>query len=187
MIQKAFLIAIPEEVKGIDNILGSPVHYTGVGKVNAAIGAMELIQRGCTEIINLGSCGSKKHSVGEIIQIGKSYQDIDCSPICRYGLTAFEEEAPYIELDPQHAGTCFSTDYFYHEQYRDKYSPDYLAMIETCSVFDMELYGIAKVCHKFNIKLTAYKWVSDDGDFAQWEENCNLAFHKVEAILSREK
>lgn len=183
MSKKAFLIAIPEEVKGIKEILGSPVFYAGVGKVNAAIGAVELIKQGFTEIINLGSCGSKKHKLGDIIRIGKSYQDIDCSPICAYGLTAFEDEAAFIELDPDLPGTCFSTDYFYHQEHQEKYSTDYLRMIETCSVFDMELFGIAKACRKYNVKLSAFKWVSDDGDFAQWEENCAVAFHKVEEML----
>jgi adenosylhomocysteine nucleosidase len=181
---KAFLIAIPAEVKGINNLLGCPVHYSGVGKVNAAIGAMELIQKGYTELINIGSCGSTQHPVGSIIQIGKSFQDIDCAPICEYGYTAFESATlPYIELDAQVTNSCFSTDYFYHQEYKDKYSPHYLAQINTCSVFDMELFAIAKACSKFNIKLSAYKWVSDDGDFSQWEKNCELAFHRVEELL----
>ncbi len=180
---KAFLIAIPEEVRGVKKILDYPVYYTGVGKVNAAIAATELIQKGFTELINIGSCGSTKHAVGEIIQIGKSFQDIDCAPICAYGLTAFEEAKPYIELDPHLESSCFSTDYFYHQEYQGKYSPHYLQQINTCSVFDMELFAIAKACTKFNVKLSAYKWVSDDGDFSQWEANCKLAFHRVENIL----
>ncbi|MEI7472172.1 MAG: hypothetical protein WCJ85_07930 [Chitinophagaceae bacterium] len=182
---KAFLIAIPEEVKGVKKILDYPVYYAGVGKVNAAIAAMELIQKGYTELINIGSCGSTKYPVGTIIQIGKCFQDIDCAPICDYGLTAFEVAQAYIEIDPSLEATCFSTDYFYHQEYRTKYSPHYIQQIESCSVFDMELYAIAKACSKFNRKLSAYKWVSDDGDFSQWENNCELAFHRMEAILER--
>jgi nucleoside phosphorylase len=180
---KAFIIAIPAEVKGVKKILDHPVYYAGVGKVNAAIATMELIQKGYTEIINIGSCGSRQYPVGTIIQVGKSFQDIDCAPICAYGLTAFEEAQPFIELDPSIESSCFSTDYFYHQEYQDKYSPHYLQQINTCSVFDMELFAIAKACSKFNIKLSAYKWVSDDGDFSQWEKNCELAFHQVENIL----
>lgn len=181
---KAFIVALPEELNGIKDIHGFPVMYSGVGKINAAIGAFQLIQQGVTEIINIGSCGSKHHAMGEIVKIGKVYQDIDCTPICEYGLTAFESSGPYIEIDPSSPHTCFTTDYFFDHPQVDKYSSFYLDSIQRCSVLDMELYAIAKVCEKFGVSLSSYKWVSDDGDFSKWQENCEVASHKIIELLT---
>ena len=178
-----FIIALPEEVGNISEINGAPVQYCGVGKINATIGAMQLINKGVTQIINLGSCGSRQHKVGDIIQVGKAYQDIDCTPICDYGHTAFEEESEVITLNETSPYTCFTTDYFYEIDHRDKYAPNYLRMIESSSIFDMELFGIAKACKKFEIKFSAYKWISDDGNFSDWQKNCEVAFHKVLDVL----
>jgi len=59
-------------------------------------------------------------------------------------------------------------------------------MIQDCSVFDMELFAIAKVCNKnFGIPLSSYKWVSDDGDFSKWQENCELSSKKLIELLNR--
>lgn len=181
---KFFIVALGDEIHHLEEIHGVPVFFCGVGKVNAAIGAQELIRRGATEIINIGSCGSAKHKLGEIIKVGKSFQDIDCSPICDYGLTAFEDDQGFITLDPDSDFTCFTTDYFYDHKQSAKYSPDYLRMINSCSVFDMELYPIAKVARKHGIKVSAYKWVSDDGDFSKWMENCRASSAKVIEMLA---
>ena len=184
--KRGFIVAVKEEVNHVDEIAGCPVHYCGVGKLNAAIGAGELINKGVTEIINIGSCGSTQYPLGEIIKVGKVYQDIDCSPICEYGLTAFDENPePFILLDELSPHTCFSTDYFYDHAQIEKYSPHYLQMIKSASIFDMELYAIAKVCKKKGIKLSAYKWVSDDGDFSKWLENCKISSQKIIALLSQ--
>jgi len=108
----AFIIALKEEVNHVEEINGSKILFSGVGKINAAIGVHELIRQGAKEIINIGSCGSSMHGVGEIIKIGKVFQDIDGSPICAYGHTPFEEDSHSIVLDEQSPHTCFTTDYF---------------------------------------------------------------------------
>lgn len=177
--RRSLLVALPEELDFAENIHGIPVHFCGVGKLNAAIGAQHLMMQGVEEIINIGSCGSRQRSIGDIVKIGRVYQDIDGSPICAYGLTPFEDEAEYIVLDPDSEHTCFSTDYFYDHSQIQKYSPDYLNRINTCSVFDMELYGMAKVCRKYGIALRAYKWVSDDGDHTHWLNNCRQSLDRL--------
>ena len=63
------------------------------------------------------------------------------------------------------------------KQYK-KYSKYYLSMVEDCSIFDMECYALAKVCKQFGIKFSSYKWVSDDGDGSNWEEDCKIGFKK---------
>lgn len=180
---RIYIVAVPDEVEQAQEINGHPVLYCGVGKINAAAGAMEAIRRGATELVNIGSCGSRRHTLGEIIKIGRVHQDIDCSPICAYGHTAFEDNSDSIELDPASPYSCFTTDYFYDHLQLPKYSPHYLEQIERCSVFDMELYAMAKICRRYQIPLTSYKWVSDDGDFSKWQENCRLSFHHVLELL----
>ena len=180
---KGFIVALKEELHGLEEINGFPIVYGGVGKINAAIGTHELIGKGVTEIINIGSCGSVNHPMGTILKIGQVFQDIDCSPICEYGRTAFEDSDPIISIDPTSSNSCFTTDYFYDHGQRSKYSTHYLNQIQQCAVFDMELLSIAKVCQKHHIKLSAYKWVSDDGDFSKWQENCDVATHKILELI----
>jgi nucleoside phosphorylase len=183
-VKKAFIIALGEEVNHVATINGAMVLYSGVGKINATIGAYTLIQQGATEIINVGSCGSTQHKLGEIIKVGKVFQDIDGTPISPYGHTPFEAESHCITLDELSPFSCFTTDYFFDHSQHSKYAPAYLEMIKSCSVFDMELYAIAKTCLRHGVGLSSYKWVSDDGDFSKWKENCEISSQKVIEMLS---
>lgn len=176
--KKCIIVAVKDEVNNVTHIDNIPVFYSGLGKLNASICASKVLSLGFNEIINIGSCGSKKHKVGEVIKIGKVYQDIDSSPICEYGITPFEDGEKFIKIgDSPH--TCFTTDYFYDQNQVEKYSKNYLKMIDYCSVFDMESYSIAKVCNLNNISFTSYKWVSDDGDFKDWIENCKIGLNNL--------
>lgn len=181
---RAFIVALPDEVHHLEEIHGSPVLFCGVGKVNAALGVQELRRLGYREVVNLGSCGSLNHPVGEIVQVGSVLQDIDCSPLCDYGHTAFEKDSDRIVLDAALPATCFTTDYFFDKAQHAKYSPHYLERIRNCSVFDMELFAVAKACARYGMDLRAYKWVSDDGDHAQWAENCLISSKRVIDMLA---
>lgn len=184
MDKRAFIVALPEEVHHMEEIHGSPVLFCGVGKVNAALGIQEIRRMGFNEVVNIGSCGSLARPVGEIVRIGTVLQDIDCSPLCDYGHTAFETGSDRIVLAPDVPDTCFTTDYFYDKSQASKYSHHYLAGIHGCSVFDMELYAIAKACSRYGMSLASYKWVSDDGDHAQWAENCLVSSKRVIDMLA---
>lgn len=184
MVRTAFLVALPDEVHHADVLHGIPVFYSGVGKINAALRAAEIIQQGFTEIINIGSCGSLQHQLGEIIPVGKVLQDIDGRPLSDYGHTPFEADSHTIVLDAALPHSCFSTDYFYDHKQHAKYSPEYHSMVQSCSVFDMELFAIAKTCKRNNVKLRAFKWVSDDGDFEHWKENCRMSAERVLEMIA---
>lgn len=184
MNKKVFIVAVPDEVEIQGEILGSPVFFSGVGKINATMAAYRAFSEGYHEVINIGSCGSLHIPVGEIIKIGQVYQDIDATPLCNYGEVPFEANSKQIVLDALSSITCFTTDYFYDYSQIDKYSKNYLEMINKCSVFDMECYAIAKVCKRFNLKFSSYKWVSDGGDGGNWKENCKVGFEKIKQILN---
>lgn len=184
MNNKVFIVALPQEVDLTKEINGSPVIYSGVGKINATITALSAIHSGYKEIINIGSCGSVNMKPGTIVKVGQVFQDIDGTPLSKYGDTPFEPSSNQIVLDRTTLISCFTTDYFYDAQQIDKYSPSYLSMINKCSVFDMECFAIAKVCKRFNIEFSSYKWVSDNGDNHSWEENCKIGFESVKELLS---
>ena len=177
---KCFLVALGDEVGNIDMIENVPVFISGIGKLNSAVATSKLINMGYTEIINIGSCGSKKHSVGEVIKIGKHLQDIDITPILDYGYSS-ENEYEIIS-DEASIYSCFTTDYFYEENQKIKYSENYIKKINNCSVFDMESFAIAKMCKENNIKFNCYKWVSDDGGYDNWRKNCDVGFNKFKDL-----
>ena len=184
MKDRVFLVAVPLEVGGLEEILGSPVIFTGVGKINAAIAAHKAVAQGFHTIVNIGSCGSLSLPVGEIVQIGRALQDIDATPLCAYGETPFENDSHHVILDPSLHTTCFSTDYFYDAKQEPKYSPSYLKLIQTSTVFDMECYAQAKVCRSLGVAYQSYKWVSDNGDGSDWQENCRSGFEAVKKLLA---
>ena len=180
---RVFIVAVPDEVETQTTILGSPVIFSGVGKINAAMAAYRAFSEGYKEVINIGSCGSLRFNPGEIVKIGQVFQDIDATPLQEYGHTPFEVASKQIVLNTDSNITCFTTDYFYDAKQRDKYSKNYLKMVDECSVFDMECFALAKVCKRFNMKFTSYKWVSDNGDANNWKEMCHIGFEKVKDIL----
>lgn len=184
MNKRVFIVAVPDEVEIQGEILGSPVIFSGVGKINATMAAYHAFISKYNEVINIGSCGSLSLPVGKIVKVGQVFQDIDATPLCQYGDTPFEASGKQIVLDAMSSISCFTTDYFYDHNQINKYSKNYLEMINSCTIFDMECFAIAKVCKRFNIKFTSYKWVSDNGEDGDWKENCKIGFEKIKNILN---
>lgn len=180
---RVYIVATPLETGGIQYIEGFEVIYSGIGKINAALSTCKACQMGYDEIVNIGSCGSLKHNA-EILDIGAIYQDIDATPICSYGQVPFEFSG-HINTTSASSLKCFTTDYFYDINQKEKYSPSYLYMINRCDAFDMESYAIADVCRKWyhTIKFKCLKWVSDNGGDVSWEDNCRLGFKKLEEYI----
>jgi adenosylhomocysteine nucleosidase len=186
MNKKVFIVAVADEVEIQGNILDTPVIFSGIGKINATIAAMTALHSGYNEIINIGSCGSLHLPVGDIVKVGLTYQDLDATPLSEYGETPFEVASKQIILDIKSPYTCFTTDYFYDNTQLSKYSSYYLEMVKECSIFDMECFSIAKVCKRFGIKFSSYKWVSDSGEHSDWKENCKIGFEKIKVILNEQ-
>jgi len=175
---RVFIVAVPDEVENEKLISGAAVIFSGVGKINVTIAACTAANKGYKEIINIGSCGSLHLPPGEIVKVGSVFQDIDCTPLCEYGETVFDNLGGQIILDDLELTSCFTTDYFFDINQKEKYSSKYLEMLKKCTIFDMEAFAIAKVCKYYDIKFNAYKWVSDDGDSENWKENCKIGFNK---------
>lgn len=66
----ALIMALPNESKGLFEQAGIPIHYSGIGKINAAFTAYDVIQKtGCKTILNLGSAGSSTFNAHELIEV----------------------------------------------------------------------------------------------------------------------
>jgi|TARA_R110000744_G_scaffold181044_1_gene300058 adenosylhomocysteine nucleosidase len=190
MNNKVFIVAVPAEIGVLPNkenkssLLGYNVIFSGVGKINATMAAYRAFNEGYKEVINIGSCGSLNLPSGEIVKVTQVFQDIDATPLAPYGDTPFEMSSNQIILDKlSPLISCFTTDYFYDESQKSKYSKNYLDMINKCTILDMECFALAKVCKKLNLKFSSYKWISDDGDASSWEQNCKIGLEKVKELL----
>jgi len=167
--------ATPLEHGGIKDIHGVPIFQTGIGKINSAMNLTRILELVKPDlVVNFGSCGNlKNHKVGEVIEVGTTYNNIDVRPFAEYGCTP---ETPNCELKLSDSGIkCFTTDQIY-DNTRADYANKYLEMINTCDIVDMECYSLAYVCKEFGVDFKSYKWVSDDGDIDKWEENAAIGF-----------
>ncbi len=167
--------ATPLEHGGLKDINGVPIFQVGIGKTNSAMNMTKLIMnQKPSMVINFGSCGNlKNHKVGEVIEVGTTYNNIDVRPFADYGCTP-ENNKCEIKLSDSGVN-CFSTDQIYDNS-RTDYAKKYLEMIGKCDIVDMECYPLAYVCKNFKVPFRSYKWVSDDGNVDTWEENAAIGF-----------
>lgn len=155
------LSALEQETENIEGII-----HTGLGKVNAAIKATEIILNYKPKsIINYGTCGSINKDLSGLICCTQFIQhDIDCSPLgFKKGITPFDEinDIKFSEI----GYVCASGDIFVTD-----------ASIINADVVDMEAYSIAKVCNAMNIKFECYKYITDSADgsaSSDWAQNCS--------------
>jgi len=167
--------ATPLEHGGLKDINGVPIFQVGIGKTNASMNMTEFILKEKPDlVVNFGSCGNlKRNKVGEIIEVGEVYNNIDVRPFAEYGCTPENNICEIKLLDS--GSRCFSTDQIY-DNTRVDYAQKYLDMIEFCDIVDMECYSLAYVCKQRDIPFYSYKWVSDDGNVDTWEENASIGF-----------
>ncbi|CAM4146981.1 5'-methylthioadenosine/S-adenosylhomocysteine nucleosidase family protein [Acinetobacter pragensis] len=175
----ALMMALPNESKGLFEQAGINVHYSGIGKINAAFKAFEVIQKtGCKTLLNLGTAGSSHFDAHALVEVTQFVQrDMDVSPLgFAVGVTPMDEDHPAeIHLDSyfQHLpkGICGTGDSF--ETGLPKIA---------CNLVDMEGYAIAKVCKKLGVRLVSVKYITDganDTAHLDWEENLLLGANKL--------
>ncbi|RLL33271.1 5'-nucleosidase [Acinetobacter cumulans] len=175
----ALMMALANESKGLFESAGIDVHYSGIGKVNAAFKAYEVIQKtGCKTLLNLGTAGSSHFDAHALVEVTQFVQrDMDVSPLgFAVGVTPLDNEYPAeIELTPYFdhlaQGVCGTGDSF--ETGLPKVP---------CNLVDMEGYAIAKVCKKLGVRLISVKYITDganDTAHLDWEENLLLGAQKL--------
>lgn len=160
-------VALPSEFPQEKAPLGVDVIYTGVGKVNAAIKAIQILEGlnpNETIVINYGSAGGPEAFVGHLFKCKTFVQrDMDARPFTKETVTPFDDiiypklgNNEFIEFG--NGLTCCTQDRFEKKP---------------MSIHDMESYSIAKVCKIYGFDFTAYKYISDNGNHNDWTENHN--------------
>ncbi len=176
----------------------------GIGKVNAAVGALTLINHFAPElVINTGVAGgaSKKvHVMDLVVGARVAYHDVWCGPESIYGAVNglplyYEAPSRVIGMIPQrddiHVGLICSGDQFIDtieavERIQGHF-PDALAV-------DMESGAIAQVCHLRGVPFLSMRVISDSpgassdnttqyNDF--WQEAPAHTFALLRDILAR--
>ena len=148
MYNDLILIALKEEAPNM--AFSMKVFFTGVGKVNAAMTAAEVITKYRPKrIINFGTVGgitvkSGFHQVSKFVQRDMMCCELGSEP----GQTPFEDD---IVLNFGHGLTCSTGDNFVTDS----------NLLIPADVVDMEAYAIAKVCKRHNVEFLCYKFVSD--------------------------
>lgn len=175
----AIIMALPDESQGLFEQQGIEVHYSGIGKVNAAFKAFDVIQKtGCKTILNLGTAGSSRFDTHELVAVNCFVQrDMDVSPLgFAVGTTPLDLElAAGIDLRTDFTqlrhGICGTGDNF--ETGVTKLH---------CDMVDMEGYALAKVCRKLDVELLSVKFISDganDTAHLDWQESLLLGAEKL--------
>jgi adenosylhomocysteine nucleosidase len=163
------LCALEEEFSKKDNPYAESIFYTGVGKVNSCISAMELIkEKKPSLVVNVGTAGACRNDIAGIIECGV-FKDRDDT-------NEFNNKNK-IELD--HSLYTVSTG--------DNFASD---KVEGCDVVDMEAYAIASVCQRYGVEFKCYKYITDYTDQEakeNWKDNLckgkSLFLEKLHKLL----
>lgn len=154
------VMALPGESQNLFENEKITVHYSGIGKVNAALTAVDLIHKTqCKVLINLGTAGSSRFKTHDLIEISRFVQrDMDISPLgFKVGETPFDPLPGAIDLIPYFPelakGVCGTGDSF-----------ETGASKVPCDLVDMEGYALAKVCRRMGVQLVSLKYITDGAD-----------------------
>lgn len=179
------LIAVTEELgeKTLNRInQRCDIALTGVGKLNAFEATYKALQSGDYDtVINLGTCGSSKHSGGSILHPSIIAQgDI-------YIDSPFATEPIELTTGNAEQSICSSDNFIGADTPQSQ-----LKLIEPFDCFDMESYAIYRAtkfyCQQHERKMPSIeliKVVSDSGDetLEEWSERLeNLRYRLYDAL-----
>lgn len=176
--QIKLFVAIPSEFPADHCPAGIDLHYTGVGKVNAAHIATRFLQNFSPEqtiVLNYGSAGSGVLPIHTLVECKQFKQgDMNAHPLAPQYITPLDKDLHGIEEDEKiifnkNSQLCVTADRFIEKP--------------TEAVHDMEAYGIAKVCRILGFDFTAFKFISDSGEANDWINNHHLGIEMFRNIL----
>ena len=173
------VMALEVESQGLFERAGVPVLYTGLGKVNAAIGLAkrlaELRHAGQSPdlVLNLGTAGSRTLPTGSLVSCREFVQrDMDVTGLgFALGETPFETWPAKLSFpkvfDHLPEGVCGTG---------DRFETGELNVV--CDVIDMEAFAYAKACLFDGVPFASAKYVTDgaNGSAAgDWQDNLRHA------------
>ena len=198
------------EKRGVMDFFEIVLEQCGIGKVNSAIGAVEMIDEFHPElIISTGVAGgaSTELNITEVVVARECvYHDAYCGKDCEYGqllgmparfaapselvdkalsLNDLDSGLPHI-----HAGLTVSGEWFVDTKEKMRSILDHFP--EAMAV-DMESCSIAQTCHIYGVPFISFRIISDiplkDVDAAMyfhfWERIANGSFGVTKAFLER--
>ena len=150
-------VADPDEIA--ESEVRFPIIYTGMGKMrmySALVKWYETRNQGEKPIIfNIGSAGSAKYPIGEVLNVRSFING--------------GSELIYDRIDlPGEGASVFSGDYFMSTQ---TFNPDQVKELSArYDLFDMEAYAAAHFCQEHCLPFYCFKAVSDnlDGSLKDW-------------------
>lgn len=176
--KSALLMALPIESQGLFEKERISIHYSGIGKINAAMKAVEIIFRHKPKvIINLGTAGSNKLPSHSLVHCQSFVQkDMDLTPLgFPRGETPMDPISGLITASVMELGltrgVCGTGDAF-------EVGEPALA----CDLVDMEAYAIAKACLMHGVDFVSIKYITDGNDHRahqDWRDNLKPAAHEL--------
>ena len=175
------LVALKEELS-VKDLPDFQIHYTGVGKINASIKTLEVIQEySPAHIINYGTAGKLNKKLKGLVEVNRfSQRDMDATSLgFNIGQTPFDD---IQEINFGSGGfSCGTGDSFVTRSPKLK-----------TDLVDMEAYAIAKVCYIKDVKFRCFKYISDNADADandDWIENVSLGkklfIEKMKNLLAK--
>lgn len=170
-------MALPQESQGLFEARGFQIHYTGLGKLKAALTASQNIQKRLRSaeqpqlkwVLNLGTAGSHTISQGSLVECT---QFVERDPIFEVFKSPLLETKARTNLQ---SVTCGSADMIHFEKPKI-----------ACDVYDMEAYALALVCQSHQLDFISLKFVTDSSDqklIADWKKNLRAASKSLLAAL----
>lgn len=171
----AILLALPSESQG--KFEKHNAFFTGIGKINAAQKLTEVILTQKPKyILNFGTAGSQVFPTDSLIECSGFFQrDMDLSPLgAKLGDTPLDDikgliKVPTLTQLPK--AVCGTGDSFSIVPHKDLYQ-----------IVDMEAYALAKVCLRYKIPFSSFKYISDGSDetaHRDWAQSLPRAAEKL--------
>lgn len=155
------LTALPHELDAANALPGVEVVYCGVGKVNAALCATQVIlQRRPRLLLNFGTAGKTAPGHDGLLEVASVLQrDMLAMPLAPRGVTPLMPEAEQpARLESGYPGVvCGTGDSFVS-------AADPWLVEQGVDLVDMELFAIARVCRHFGVPWRAFKFITDGAD-----------------------
>ncbi len=169
--QKKYIIvvALKDEIKGVNLEQYAPVIYTGVGKINAAIKLQEAVLKYKPElVINFGTAGAIGKLTG-LFQIDTFIQtDMDARGT---GLLRGITPGSGKQL-PKAIGIVLGTS----DSFITDAKKQLAGLTVNIDLVDMEAFALREVCQHFGIEFQSYKYISDSANneaASDWQKNAN--------------
>ncbi len=199
------LVAMEKELSMLENCFNDScvvVRQCGIGKVNAAVGCVEMIRTHHPDIVISVGCagghGDGLHIGDVIVSKELAFHDVYCGSLLAYGQVQglpafFKADSILLENalqlgDRVTTGLIVSGDWFVDSKEKMR---EIISHFPTARAVDMESAAIAQTCYIYRIPYISFRIVSDiplEDEYASqyfdfWETTSNKTFRVVKKFI----